>query len=214
MSNSSNESETARRQREEWERAQQSHLEDGQKYEKPSQIDDIQTNSKTKLWHRRGFRVALSFWSDGILRLIVICILSWSGYVTVKTDFWSYSPFGEKAENVLVCWPIHYFRGEGRHPEYRGDISYVNREKLPPEFLTYYDPIKEDIQRRIAEPQGQIREAMKWGGFPIIRVASEAYEGSKDYDGGTMKIDVAASSDEQECKYHHEGQLRPLANNN
>ncbi len=181
------------RQHEEWERAQKQRdtHDDQHQYE----YEEVITAGKSI-----NVKVVSQYWLDGLLRIISLLVLFVILTATIKTEFWSYSPLKtERAENIIVCWPIHTFYINDDYPGYDGRFSYLQKESLPPNIVKDYDVINKNVMRVINDKQSELYVKIKWGAYPVIN----AFE--------KMEIKFMASNKEQVCHRDYlEAQTIPL----
>lgn len=205
MADDNNKSDIARRQNEEWERAQKKlQLTDLQNQPVAKEIrQPVHTKQKTRKLSR-NLEVAMRFWADGILRIIVLATIAGGVYATVQTDFWEYSPVTNvKASHAVICWPKHYYGENITFAEGEG-VSYVNPEALPPDIRAYYEGKNAEIMAMLDDPRSELMRKAKWGGYPVITVWNEA---QKKPGEPLLEVKAVESEAAQTCRrYSQEAQ--------
>ena len=165
--------------------------------------------NKDKWWHNRNLRVAIRFWTDGLLRVVCYSFLIWLIYATIETESWSYSPFSkEKAESITICWPVHEFKGEGKYTDYHGKLSYPDGDKFPPDLRQGYEGIYKNIQEQLLRKDSDLYKKIWWGGYPKIIVKSPGIKNK--YFEDNIRIEIAANAEDQACAWYSRLQEIPV----
>ncbi len=172
-------------------------------------FNQSKSKNKDKWWNNRNLRVAIRFWTDGLLRIVFYSFLIWLIHATIKTNSWSYSPFSkEKAESISICWPVHDFKGEGKYADYYGKLSYPDGDKLPPDLKQGYEGIYKNIEEQLLRMDSDLYKKIWWGGYPKIIVKNPGIKNK--YFEDNIRVDIAADAEGQACAWYSRLQVIPI----